>query len=389
MRGRTAWLGMACGVVLLSLAAPQVTAEIIEAKAGTAQGVTRTYYIAADEVAWGYAPGQMDHTMGKGPDARAQVFLENGEDRLGKVYMKAVYREYTNGDFTTLKPRPASWEHLGILGPVLRGEVGDTLKVVFKNQTRYPFSMHPHGVVYDRDSEGMTGVPPGQTFVYTWQAGERSGPTPGGLSSVVWLYHSHVNEPRDVNSGAIGTIIISAKGTTRADGTPTDVDREFVTLFMIFNENTSWYIDHNIATYAADPKAINKLRAVPKLVDVDGEAIATGFTVSNVKFSMNGYLFGHMPGLTMKQGERVRWYLVALGNAEHTAHWHANVVADRGRYTDVVPLLSAQMDTRDMVADAVGTWMFHCHVSGHLQGGMYAHYTVEPRAPATLTSEVR
>ena len=46
--------------------------------------------------------------MGDAFDTRAQIFLERGEDRLGKVYLKAIYREYTNADFTTLKPRPPS-----------------------------------------------------------------------------------------------------------------------------------------------------------------------------------------------------------------------------------------------------------------------------------------
>lgn len=382
MKKQDASLSIALGLILWLFGSAPLLAEETVAKAA---GTTRTYYIAADEIAWDYAPAQMDHAMGHA-DGRAKIYLERGEDRIGKVYLKAVYREYTNADFTTLKPRPPAWEHMGILGPVLRGEVGDTLKVVFKNQARFPFSMHPHGVVYDKDSEGMTGVPPGETRVYTWQIGERSGPPAGGPSSVVWLYHSHVNEPRDISAGVIGTIIVSARGTTKPDGTPKDVDREFVTLFMIFNENASWYLDHNIATYAPDPKKVNKLRPLPQLVDLDGEAVATGFTASNLRFSMNGYLFGHLPGLTMRKGERVRWYLVALGNAEHTAHWHANVVSDQRRYTDVVPLLSAQMETRDMVAEAVGTWMFHCHVSGHLQSGMYAHYTVEPAAPVSNTS---
>ena len=43
---------------------------------------------------------------------------------------------------------------LGILGPVLRGVVGDYLKITFLNRTAVPLSMHPHGVKYDKDSEG-------------------------------------------------------------------------------------------------------------------------------------------------------------------------------------------------------------------------------------------
>ena len=88
MRNRRALLGLAC--VLSSWLTP---ATVVADTVAAARGVTRTYYVAADEVAWDYAPGQMDHTMGDGFDARAQIFLEKGEDRLGKVYLKALYRD--------------------------------------------------------------------------------------------------------------------------------------------------------------------------------------------------------------------------------------------------------------------------------------------------------
>jgi len=42
-----------------------------------------------------------------------------------------------------------------------------------------------------------------------------------------------------------------------------------------------------------------------------------------------------------------------------------------------------------MVPDNPGTWMFHCHVEGHLAVGMYAHYIVEPAAPGTLAAVKR
>jgi len=50
-----------------------------------------------------------------------------------KVYKKALYREYTDSTFSELKPRPPEWEHLGIMGPLMRGAVGDTFRVVFRN----------------------------------------------------------------------------------------------------------------------------------------------------------------------------------------------------------------------------------------------------------------
>ena len=48
----------------------------------------------------------------------------------------------------------ARWEHTGILGPTIRAEVGDTIKVVFRNTASVPYSMHPHGVRYAGDAAG-------------------------------------------------------------------------------------------------------------------------------------------------------------------------------------------------------------------------------------------
>ena len=44
-------------------------------------------------------------------------------NRIGRLYNKIVYREYTNATFSTPVPRAPEWEHLGIVGPVLRGQV--------------------------------------------------------------------------------------------------------------------------------------------------------------------------------------------------------------------------------------------------------------------------
>jgi hephaestin len=82
----------------------------------------------------------------------------------------------------------------------------------------------------------------------------------------------------------------------------------------------------------------------------------------------------------MKKGERVRWYLLSLGDFGnmHTPHWHGNVVLDHGRRTDVVFLGPAQMETVDMIPDDPGIWMYHCHIDDHMKTGMVGLYKVEP-----------
>jgi FtsP/CotA-like multicopper oxidase with cupredoxin domain len=84
--------------------------------------------------------------------------------------------------------------------------------------------------------------------------------------------------------------------------------------------------------------------------------------------------------MTMKKGERVRWYLLTMGEGAnfHTPHWHGNVVLDHGKHTDVLFLGPAQMETVDMVPDNIGIWLYHCHVEEHMDMGMTALYKVEP-----------
>ena len=361
-------------------------------QAGSSSKV-RTYYVAADEVDWDYAPGGVNKMMGMKFEGYSTLFTERGPHRIGTVYRKALYREYTDDTFTRLKPRALEWEHTGILGPILRAEVGDTLRILFKNNATRPYSMHPHGVLYRKDSEGAPyddgtsgadkaddAVPPGKTHLYTWEVPERAGPGPNDPSSIVWLYHSHTNELKDVESGLVGAMIITRRGMGDADGKPKDVDREFVCLYLLFDENVSWYLDHNIKTFTTDPKGVNNLEFAP--VDNEGNfsGVGSGFTIANAKFAINGYIYGTGPMMTMRKGERVRWYLVALGEqfSVHTPHWHGNVVLHDGKRTNVVPLMQAQMETVDMVPDNPGIWMFHCHIDDHMDAGMVTLYKVEP-----------
>lgn len=303
--------------------------------------VTRHYYIAAEDVPWNYAPSGMNLL-------RALPIPRPWNAKL--EWPKTRFIEYTDDTFTTKKPQP---EWLGILGPMIRAEVGDEVDVTFTNRTRQPHDMHPHGLRYDKNSEGSFYLPfgkgdrvaPGRKFTYRWFATEASGPGPGQPSSIVWWYHAHVDPGLETNAGLLGPIIVTAKGKANPDGSPKDVDREFVTSFMIFDE------------MAGKP--------------------------AGMFYAINGYIFGNLPGLTMKQGEKVRWYLLGMGNEIdlHTPHWHGETVTYEGRNTDVVELLPGSMKTVDMIADNPGTWMFHCHVEDHMEFGMMAVYTIAAPPP--------
>ena len=76
----------------------------------------------------------------------AKVFTKSGPNRIGRKYKKAIYREYTDSRFSKRNPRP---DYLGILGPMMKAEVGDVVQVVFKNEASRNYSIHPHGVFYE------------------------------------------------------------------------------------------------------------------------------------------------------------------------------------------------------------------------------------------------
>src|SRR5262245_23093721 len=72
---------------------------------GAKESFVSTHYIAADEVDWNYAPGGVDKMMGMPFMGDGKMFTERGPHRIGTIYQKALYREYTDDTFSTLKPR--------------------------------------------------------------------------------------------------------------------------------------------------------------------------------------------------------------------------------------------------------------------------------------------
>ena len=391
---RKSLLGAAVLGLLLSGCGIVQTTSHAHMKMGIATNATviasprvRTYYIAADEVQWNYAPDDRNDIAGRPWNDEEKVFVENGPTRIGHVYRKSLYRAYTDATFTRRVPVPTSCpagvkpcdDTLGMMGPVIRAVVGDTIKVVFRNNTRFPASVHPHGVFYAKNAEGAPyadgtngqdkaddAVQPGDTYTYNWKVPERAGPGPMDGSSVMWMYHSHTDEIADTNSGLVGPMVITAKGKADPDtATPLDVDREVFSYFTVENENASLYLDDNL----------QHLAQAPHEVAPDDEE---GFEESNLMHSVNGFVYGNGPVPVMKVGQRVRWYTYTLGTEVdlHTPHWHGNTVTTNGMRSDMIQLLPGMMMVSDMVPDDPGTWLFHCHVNDHIAAGMLSRYRV-------------
>jgi|NOAtaT_7_FD_contig_111_447526_length_808_multi_3_in_0_out_0_1 hypothetical protein len=53
------------------------------------------------------------------------------------------------------------------------------------------------------------------------------------------MYHSHYDEVRDAQTGLMGAIVIYEPRTLMSNGLPKNVDKEFFSMFMNFDENDS------------------------------------------------------------------------------------------------------------------------------------------------------
>lgn len=306
------------------------------------------------------------------------MFVKEDDFFIGSTYKKAVYREYTDATFNTRKTRTTNQEHLGVLGPVIRGEVGDVIEVVFKNKATRPYSIHPQGVRYDKANEGSLyndgtsqkgddGVLPGQTFTYRWEVPSRAGPGENDPDCISWMYFSSVDSVKDMNSGLVGPLIICSTGTLDYDDTRRDVDREFAILFFVFDENDSWYLQDNVNRFA------------PQRTDL-GDA---EFQASNFMNSINGRIYGNLDGLVMDEGDCVDWFILGLGSTfdYHPVHFHGQTFlfrTDKVHRGDVIEVFPSTTQVVTMLTDNPGTWILHCHFSEHVKNGMEVTYTVRP-----------
>uniref|UniRef100_A0A8B9R4L8 ferroxidase n=1 Tax=Anas platyrhynchos TaxID=8839 RepID=A0A8B9R4L8_ANAPL len=338
----------------------------------------RTYYLGIVEENWDYAPSGKNLITGQSllEDKFASVYATRGANRIGRVYKKAIFRQFTDDTYSQEIPK-AAW--LGFLGPVLKAEEEDVFIVHLKNFASRPYSVHPHGVFYDKDSEGAlypdgTGgkskeddfVVPGGNYTYTWPVRKDYSPTLADSNCLTWIYHSHIDTPRDIASGLIGPLLVCKKGT--ADETSierTGAANAFALMFSIVDENFSWYLDENIKTFCLEPATVDK--------DDDG------FQTSNRMHALNGYIYGNLPGLEMCADTPMSWHLIGMGSEIdiHAAYFYGHTFTNRDQRADVVGLFPATFITAEMTPGSPGRWLITCQVNEHLRGGMEALYDVQ------------
>jgi len=365
---------------------------------------TRRYYLQAEEVVWDYGAtaydntGQYAYVHGNYTQARGPTPFEHGdgftfmvndpeENRIGREYIKCIFVGY-DATFTTREDRSEGTkaQHLGVLGPMLHAEEGDTLEVELRNKCTIPVSLHAQIVRTSKQDEGFDyqnadGSPSGSSggvvqpngsHTYAWHVLEGPGPRDG--SSIGTLYYSMASGMvADTYSGLKGPLVITRRGFANADGSPRDVAKEFALVFEVTDEGSSLFLERNFEKFVQERRSVRLTQDEVAELFEDAD-----FQESNRMHGINGMVYANLRGLEAEAETQIRWYLLGLGTEVdlHSVHWHGHTVRFGGHTVDVIQAMPATGVTVDMYADNIGKWLLHCHVNNHFEGGQVASYEI-------------
>jgi len=63
-----------------------------------------------------------------------------------------------------------------------------------------------------QDQKKDDAVFPGGSYTYTWTVPEDHSPTADDPNCLTWIYHSHIDAPKDIASGLIGPLVTCKEG---------------------------------------------------------------------------------------------------------------------------------------------------------------------------------
>uniref|UniRef100_A0A8C2AHZ6 Coagulation factor VIII, procoagulant component n=1 Tax=Cyprinus carpio TaxID=7962 RepID=A0A8C2AHZ6_CYPCA len=292
------------------------------------------HYIAAEEMDW-------DYSSQSGDRYDFEYWFRKGPQRLGGVYKKVAFVEYTDKTFTKKTTGKM------LMGPELRGEVGDKLQIVFKNMASRPFNLYPNGLTSVQPLKNVDlrslAVPPGEIMTYLWKLTAEDGPTEADPRCLTHLYQSMVDPIRDVASGLVGPLIICKSQSLDKRGRVVTSDKEKKLLFTVFNENRSWYFEENMKKNSEDPTKIDRN-------DPD-------FYNSNVMHSgsVNGFMFNHLQ-FRMCVGDVILWHVASIGiqNNFLSVYFTGNTFEKDKTYGTVLTLFPMTGDTVTTEVEMLG-----------------------------------
>jgi FtsP/CotA-like multicopper oxidase with cupredoxin domain len=248
-----------------------------------------------------------------------------------------------------------AWGYNGTTpGPLIECVEGDKLRIYVTNKLAEPTSVHWHGVHVPNGMDGVAGLTQksigvGETFKY-----EFTMPRAG-----TFMYHPHFDEMTQIALGMVGMIVVHPRNP------PQRRVRDYA---LMAHE---WMIP--IGAKRPDPLAMSDFNVL----------------------TFNSKSFPATEPLVAERGDLVRIRIGNLGPMDHHPlhlHGYSFEIAEtdggqvpksarRPETMVLVPVGSVRVI--EFVADALGDWAFHCHMTHHVMNQMGHH------APNLVGADVR
>ena len=239
------------------------------------------------------------------------------------------------------------WGYNGrVHGPLIEAVEGDRIRIYVTNRLVAPTAVHWHGLFLPNGMDGVGGltqkaIQPGETFKYEFTLKQHG----------TFMYHAHHDEMTQMAMGMMGLFIVHPR---EPKGPPVDYDFAYML--------SEWKID--VGARRPDPNEMTDFNTL----------------------TLNARVYPGTAPLVVKQNSRVR---IRIGNLSamdhHPIHLHGHrffvtetdggEIPEAARWPETTVLVAVgQTRTIEFVADALGDWAMHCHMSHHVMTQMGHHF---------------
>jgi len=225
-------------------------------------------------------------------------------------------------------------------GPMIECVEGDRVRLLVTNRLPERTSVHWHGMLLPNGMDGVSGLTqphilPGETYAYELTLRQH-----GTL-----MYHPHSDEMVQMAMGMMGFFVIHPRQESPR------IDRDFAIMLH------EWFVPPGAAT--PNPN------------------VMTDFNL----FTFNSRVWPGTAPLVVKTRDRVRLRFGNLSMDNHPIHLHGfrfhmtgtegGPIPESARYAETtVDVPTGTTRDVELVADAPGDWILHCHKSHHTMNAM-------------------
>jgi len=248
-----------------------------------------------------------------------------------------------------------AWSYNGIVpGPMIKVDVGDTVRVIFNNETPMASDIHWHGLPVPNDQDGVSPytqdmVESGGSFTYEFTLEE----------PMIAMYHAHMHSQISVPNGMFAAFIVGENPIPHG---------ETISGITI-------------------PEDLVLAEEIPMVLN---DAGVIGLT-------LNGKSFPATAPMVLQEGEWASVHYYNEGLTAHPMHLHGfpqlvyakdGIPLDQPYWADTINVAPGERYSVLFQGSIPGVWVWHCHILTHVESdeglfGMATAVIVEEAAATT------